>query len=63
MKNNHFVFKIVLNLLQLIIQHTEVAIKSIDLQLIRVETCGSTEGYSRDGKSHFPSHQSLIFNR
>ncbi|XP_055316806.1 vacuolar protein sorting-associated protein 26C [Sitodiplosis mosellana] len=32
----------------LTIQHTEVAIKSIDLQLLRIETCGSTEGYSRD---------------
>lgn len=36
--------------LQLTIQHTEVAIKSIELQLVRAETCGCTEGYSRDGK-------------
>lgn len=32
----------------LTIQHTEVAIKSIELQLVRVETCGCAEGYSRD---------------
>ncbi|XP_055923736.1 vacuolar protein sorting-associated protein 26C [Eupeodes corollae] len=30
------------------VQHTEVAIKSIELQLVRVETCGCDEGYSRD---------------
>lgn len=29
-------------------QHTEVAIKSIEMQLVRVETCGCAEGYSRD---------------
>ncbi|XP_050334227.1 vacuolar protein sorting-associated protein 26C [Bactrocera neohumeralis] len=33
---------------QLTVQHTEVAIKSIELQLLRVETCGCTEGYSKD---------------
>lgn len=32
----------------LTIQHTEVAIKSIELQLVRVETCGCADGYSRD---------------
>ncbi|XP_055372972.1 vacuolar protein sorting-associated protein 26C [Condylostylus longicornis] len=32
----------------LTIQHTEVAIKSIELQLVRVETCGCEEGYSKD---------------
>lgn len=35
---------------QLTVQHTEVAIKSVELQLVRVETCGCAEGYSRDGK-------------
>lgn len=34
----------------LTIQHSEVPIKSIDIQLVRVETCGCAEGYSRDGK-------------
>lgn len=30
------------------IHHTEVAIKSIEIQLVRVETCGCAEGYSKD---------------
>ncbi|GAB0090840.1 Down syndrome critical region protein 3 homolog [Sergentomyia squamirostris] len=30
------------------VQHTEVPIKSIEVQLVRVETCGCAEGYSRD---------------
>lgn len=38
---------------QLTVQHTEAAIKSIDLQLVRIETCGSTEGFSRDGNFCF----------
>lgn len=32
----------------LTIHHTEVPIKSIELQLVRVETCGCAEGYARD---------------
>ncbi|XP_045529745.1 vacuolar protein sorting-associated protein 26C isoform X2 [Pieris brassicae] len=35
-----------------------VQIKSIELQLVRVETCGSTEGYSRD---EFELNISVIF--
>ena len=31
------------------IDHCEAIIKSIELQLVRVETCGCAEGYSRDG--------------
>lgn len=30
------------------IQHTEMPVKSIEIQLVRVETCGCAEGYSRD---------------
>ncbi|KRT81707.1 hypothetical protein AMK59_5228, partial [Oryctes borbonicus] len=30
------------------IEHCEVAIKSIELQLVRVETCGCAEGYARE---------------
>lgn len=30
------------------VQHVEVGIKSIEIQLVRVETCGCAEGYSRD---------------
>lgn len=33
---------------QLIVEHTEIPVKSIELQLVRVETCGCAEGYSRD---------------
>ncbi|EDW34706.1 GL12756 [Drosophila persimilis] len=32
----------------IMVQHTEAAIKSIDMQLVRVETCGCDEGYSKD---------------
>lgn len=34
---------------ELVIEHCEAVIKSIELQLVRVETCGCAEGYSRDG--------------
>ncbi|XP_043250311.1 vacuolar protein sorting-associated protein 26C [Colletes gigas] len=33
---------------EVIIEHCEAVIKSIELQLVRVETCGCAEGYSRD---------------
>ncbi|BFF97358.1 vacuolar protein sorting-associated protein 26C [Drosophila madeirensis] len=32
----------------IVVQHTEAAIKSIDMQLVRVETCGCDEGHSKD---------------
>jgi hypothetical protein len=35
---------------QLIVEHCEIPIKSVELQLVRVETCGYAEGYARDGK-------------
>lgn len=38
--------------LKVMIEHCEAVIKSIELQLVRVETCGCAEGYSRDGKSY-----------
>lgn len=34
------------------IEQCEAVIKSIELQLVRVETCGCAEGYSRDGKQN-----------
>lgn len=34
-------------------ESTEVPIKSIELQLVRVETCGCAEGYARDGSCFF----------
>lgn len=36
---------------QLTVQHTEMAVKSIELQLIRVETSGCAEGTPSDGKA------------
>uniref|UniRef100_A0A3P9A1H1 VPS26 endosomal protein sorting factor C n=1 Tax=Esox lucius TaxID=8010 RepID=A0A3P9A1H1_ESOLU len=33
---------------ELVVQSSDVAIKSIELQLVRVETCGCAEGYARD---------------
>ncbi|XP_028656056.1 vacuolar protein sorting-associated protein 26C [Erpetoichthys calabaricus] len=33
---------------ELVVEHSEVPIKSIELQLVRVETCGCAEGYARD---------------
>ncbi|XP_072254393.1 vacuolar protein sorting-associated protein 26C isoform X2 [Pyxicephalus adspersus] len=33
---------------ELTVETSEVAIKSIELQLVRVETCGCAEGYARD---------------
>uniref|UniRef100_A0A1B6DYZ5 Vacuolar protein sorting-associated protein 26C n=1 Tax=Clastoptera arizonana TaxID=38151 RepID=A0A1B6DYZ5_9HEMI len=33
---------------ELIVKHCEVEIKSVELQLVRVETCGCAEGYARD---------------
>lgn len=32
----------------LTVQHTEAPIRSIEMQLVRVETCGCDEGYSKD---------------
>lgn len=33
---------------KLIVHECNVPIKSIELQLVRVETCGCAEGYSKD---------------
>ncbi|KAL2095423.1 hypothetical protein ACEWY4_010142 [Coilia grayii] len=33
---------------ELVVESSSVAIKSIELQLVRVETCGCAEGYARD---------------
>jgi hypothetical protein len=34
---------------QLRVVRSEAAIKSIELQLVRVETCGCAEGFAKDG--------------
>jgi hypothetical protein len=53
---------------EVIVEHCEAVIKSIELQLVRVETCGCAEGYSRDGilfnfnwKSKLIAYFNLIF--
>lgn len=33
---------------ELVVEHSELPIKSVELQLVRVETCGCAEGYARD---------------
>ncbi|XP_020851595.1 vacuolar protein sorting-associated protein 26C [Phascolarctos cinereus] len=33
---------------ELVVEYSEAAIKNIELQLVRVETCGCAEGYARD---------------
>lgn len=38
---------------QLKIEHSDIPIKSIDVQLVRVETCGCAEGFSKDGSFSF----------
>lgn len=34
---------------ELVVEHCEIPIKSVELQLVRVETCGCAEGYAKDG--------------
>lgn len=43
---------------EVIIENCEIAVKSIELQLIRIETCGCAEGYSRDGNLIFIKNDS-----
>lgn len=38
---------------ELILEFCEMPIKSVELQLVRVETCGCAEGYARDGNLSF----------
>ncbi|XP_042190222.1 vacuolar protein sorting-associated protein 26C [Callorhinchus milii] len=33
---------------ELVVEHSDVPVKSVELQLVRVETCGCAEGYARD---------------
>ena len=39
-----------LSLLQVVVESCDTQIKSIEIQLVRVETCGCAEGYAKDGK-------------
>lgn len=34
----------------LVLEKCETAVRSVELQLVRVETCGCAEGYAKDGK-------------
>lgn len=34
-----------------ILEKCETSVRSLELQLVRVETCGCAEGYSKDGES------------
>jgi len=34
---------------ELVVEECETKIKSVELQLVRVETCGCADGYARDG--------------
>jgi len=35
--------------LQIVVESCETAIKSLEIQLVRVETCGCAEGFAKDG--------------
>jgi hypothetical protein len=36
--------------MQLMVESCHAQIKSIEIQLVRVETCGCAEGYAKDGR-------------
>ena len=46
---------------ELVVESCDVPIKSVELQLVRVETCGCLEGYARDGKKTHLRSPSLLF--
>lgn len=48
---------------QLTVQHTEVAIKSIECQLVRVETSGCAEGQPSDGERESLTSRVLLLDR
>ncbi len=48
---------------ELCVEHCDAVIRSIELQLVRVETCGCAEGYARDGITQFISFLREIFNQ
>lgn len=37
---------------ELTVEHCDAPIRSIELQLVRVETCGCAEGYAKDGMTN-----------
>jgi len=42
------------------IESCDEKIKSVEVQLVRVETCGCAEGYSKDGNNYQKSFKHLI---
>lgn len=42
---------ILLLLFQITIESCDEKIKSIEVQLVRIETCGCADGYSKDGNN------------
>ncbi len=42
------------------IESCDEKIKSVEVQLVRVETCGCAEGYSKDGNNYQTSFKHLI---
>ena len=47
---------------QVRVESCSTALKSIELQLVRVETCGCAEGYAKDGKWFVSNHRHSIRN-
>ena len=44
------IVEILIFYIKIVIESCETGIKSIEIQLVRVETCGCAEGFAKDGK-------------
>ena len=40
-------------MLQIVIEQCDMAIRTVDIQLVRVEMCGDAAAYTKDGESGF----------
>ena len=45
---------------KIVVERSEAAIKSVELQLVRVETCGCAEGYAKECECTLQIHTLLI---
>ena len=45
-----------------VIESCDAPIKSVEIQLVRVETCGCAEGYARDGRLFHPFASEVLCN-
>jgi len=45
---------------ELCVEQCDAVIRSIELQLVRVETCGCAEGYARDGR-YYSNRHSFVY--